>query len=334
MRRPSKQKVASAMDVARVAGVSQSAVSRAFTDGASLSAAKREKILEVAADLGYRPNILARSLIKQTSMVAGVIVGSMENPFFAAALDRLTTALSVLGLRVLLFPAETNTTADEQISELLSYRVSAVILMAVNMSSTLANDCARAGIPVVLFNRTAANIAEAYAVVGDNEVGAAAIADHFVQARRRRIAFMAGYEESSTSYVREQAFGRALEKAGCPLAARAKGNYSRAGAIEASRTLFRDPAKRPDAIFCANDVMAIATIETLRSEFGITPGQECAVVGFDDIPMASWPSFMLTTYSQPLDVMVSRTVDLVVGRDLPDDRCVIVKGALIMRSSA
>jgi DNA-binding LacI/PurR family transcriptional regulator len=334
MHRTPKQKIASAMDVARVAGVSQSAVSRAFTDGASISPAKREKILEAAAELNYRPNILARSLIKQSSMVVGVVVGHLDNPFFATALDRLTEVLSDFGLRVLLFPAETNATADSQISELLSYRVSAVILMAANMSSTLALECARAEIPVVLFNRTAAERAEAYAVIGDNESGATAIAEHFVRSERRRVAFMAGYEESSTSHIRERAFSKALAKAGRSSPLRVSGNYTRRGAIEATRAMFRNSAKRPDAVFCANDLMAIATIETLRWEFGIEPGRDCAVAGFDDIPMAAWPSFMLTTYSQPLDAMVGRTVDLVIGKSLPTDRCIVVGGSLVIRNSA
>lgn len=323
-----------AHDVARLAGVSQSAVSRAFTDGASISADKRERIIAAANQIGYRPNILARSLIMGTSKVVGVVFGHFENPFFAHALGRFSEEFARRGLRMLLFTAETNATVDEQVAELLSYQVSAVILMAVNLSSKLAAECARSKIPVVMFNRTTEQEHAAFAVTGDNKAGAAAIAGHFLSTGRRRYAFMAGYDDSSTSRQREAAFLLALSGAGLPQPRRVVGNYSRTGAIEATRALFATEADRPDALFCANDMMAIVAIETMRAEFGTEPGQGCAVAGFDDIPLAAWPSFSLTTYSQPVDVMVAHAVSFVAGEKSGEERCVVVPGELIVRNSA
>ncbi|KRB80645.1 hypothetical protein ASE00_16525 [Sphingomonas sp. Root710] len=322
-----------AHDVARLAGVSQSAVSRAFTEGASISAEKRRRIIAAADQLGYRPNILARSLIKGSSKVVGVVFGQFENPFFAQALECFSDSFARRGLRMLLFTAQTNATVDEQVAELLSYQVSAVILMAVNLSSKLAAECARSNIPVVMFNRTTEGDHAAFAVTGDNRAGAAAIATHFAATGRRRIAFMAGYEDSSTSRQREAAFLAALVRAGLPAPRRVAGNYSREGAIAATRELFASPSDRPDAVFCANDMMAIATIETLRSEFGIEPGTSCSVAGFDDIPMAGWPSFSLTTYSQPVEKMVAHAVAFITGED-GGRASVIVPGKLILRDSA
>lgn len=112
-------------DVARLAGVSRSAVSRAFTEGASLSTAKRERILEAAATLGYRPNVLARSLNKGRSRVVGVVFGQFQNPFFGEALDVFASELARHGLRMLFFAARTNATVDEQVAELLTHQVSA-----------------------------------------------------------------------------------------------------------------------------------------------------------------------------------------------------------------
>jgi DNA-binding LacI/PurR family transcriptional regulator len=322
-----------AHDVARLAGVSQSAVSRAFTEGASISAAKRETIIAAAAQLGYRPNILARSLNKGSSKVVGVVFGHFDNPFFANALERFADELGRRGLRMLLFTAETNATVDEQVTELLSYQVSSVILMAVNLSSKLAAECARSNIPVVMFNRTTEEETSAFAVTGDNEAGAAAIARHLLATGRRRIAFMAGYDDSSTSRQREAAFKAALAGGGLGEPRRVVGHYSRAGAVEATRALFAHPAGRPDALFCANDLMAIAAIETLRGDYGLEPGRDCAVAGFDDIPMASWPSFALTTFSQPVDEMVARAVSLICGEDA-EERHVVVGGRLMLRKSA
>lgn len=184
-------------DVARLAGVSRSAVSRAFTEGASLSAAKRERILEVAATLGYRPNVLARSLNKGRSRVVGVVFGQFQNPFFGEALDAFASELARHGLRMLFFAARTNATVDEQVAELLTQQVSAVVLMAVNLSSQLAERCERARIPVVLFNRTTSDAARFFSVTGDNAGGATAVAEHLVARSRRRLAFVAGYAGSS-----------------------------------------------------------------------------------------------------------------------------------------
>lgn len=322
-----------AHDVARVAGVSQSAVSRAFTDGASISADKRDRIIAAANQLGYRPNILARSLIMGTSKVVGVVFGHFENPFFAQALDRFSDEFARRGLRMLLFTAETNATVDEQVADLLSYQVSAVILMAVNLSSKLAAECARSNIPVVMFNRTTEQEHAAFAVTGDNKAGATAIAKHFLTTGRRRYAFMAGYDDSSTSRQREAAFLSTLSGTDVPEPRRVVGNYSRSGAIEATRALFATGSVFPDALFCANDMMAIAAIEIMRTEFGIEPGQGCAVAGFDDIPLAAWPSFSLTTYSQPVDLMVDHAVSFIAGEG-GEDRSVVVPGRLILRNSA
>lgn len=329
--RPSRP--VAAQDVAVLAGVSQSAVSRAFTAGASISTTKRAKILAAAEALGYRPNILARSLITQSSNVVGVVAGHLDNPFFALSLERFAARLSTLGLRMLLFTAEANATADTQVAELLSYRVRAVILMAVNLSSTLAAECAASEIPVVLFNRTTDEHGGAFAVTGDNAAGAAAIAARFLATGRRRLAFMAGYEDSSTSRQREAAFCFALCAAGYSQPFKVVGNYTRAGAIAATRTLFAPARNRPDALFCANDMMAVAALETMRAEFGIEPGRDCAVAGFDDIPMAAWPSFALTTYSQPVDAMVARGVAFIVGEIGPESDG-IVPGELILRGTA
>lgn len=107
---------------------------------------------------------------------------------------------------MLLFTAETNATVDEQVAELLSYQVSAVILMAVNLSSKLAAECARSNIPVAMFNRTTEQEHAAFAVSGDSKAGATALAKHFLTTGRKRYAFMAGYDDSSTSRQREAAF--------------------------------------------------------------------------------------------------------------------------------
>lgn len=322
-----------AYDVARLAGVSQSAVSRAFTGGASISPKLRTRVLAAAEQLGYRPNIVARALTQHSTNVVGVVVGHLENPFFSEALDQLGQALGEHGLRILLFTAQRNAQADSQVAELLSHRVTAVILMAVDLSSSLTAECVRSGISVVMFNRTTRLADGAFSITGDNVGGAMAIARRFGETGRQRFVFMAGYEDSSTSQEREMAFRDALSTLGLPEPVKVVGGYSRDGAVAATRALFTHPATAPDAIFCANDLMAIATIETMRGEFAVEPGGACAVAGFDDIAMANWPSFDLTTFSQPIPQMVRHAVQCVTGAFEGAGR-VIVPGELKVRKTA
>lgn len=125
-----RQPLPSAHDVAHLAGVSQAAVSRAFTPGTSVSAATREKVLEAAKTIGYRPNLLARSLIKGQSGIVGVVIGNARYPFFQAALDTLSVSLARHSKHILIYTTEGNMPADPQVEELLKFRVEAVLLMS------------------------------------------------------------------------------------------------------------------------------------------------------------------------------------------------------------
>ena len=325
--------IATAHDVARLAGVSQSAVSRAFTSGASISPRMRQKVVEASDRLGYRPNLLARSLITRRSNIVGVGMGNVENLFFPLALDKLSSRLAQRGLQLLLFTAEANAQVDRQIEELLRYRVDAIVLLSAVMSSRLAGECRKAGIPVILFNRTARHSASMFSVTGDNVGGAHAIGRYLLEAGYRRMAFMAGYEDSSTSRARETGFREFLAGQGVAAPIRATGEFTQAGAIRAARELL-SRRKRPDVIFCANDQMALATIEIARHEFGLDVGRDIGVVGFDDIPMAAWPSFALTTYSQPIDAMADQAAQFIARLDQPPrERHAIVAGDLMIRAS-
>jgi DNA-binding LacI/PurR family transcriptional regulator len=330
---PSQRSLATAHDVARLAGVSQSAVSRAFTDGASISPATRERVIDAAHALGYRPNVLARSLITGQTKIVGLAMGNVDNPFFTLALDKLSSRLSGRGYRLLLFTTEMNARVDEQIEELLLYRVEAVILLSATMSSKLVCECQKSGIPVILFNRTVTGSNGGYSVTTDNEHGARTIALHLIEAGYTRAAFMAGYLDSSTSQARERGFFETLVESGRAPPLREVGEFTVEGATLAARRLLT-AGRRPDAIFCANDHMALITIEVARHEFGLELGNDIGVVGFDDIPLASWASFGLTTYSQPLDAMADRTVDFISRiDDMAREQNVVVPGKLMIRKS-
>lgn len=307
-----RQSPPSAHDVARLAGVSQAAVSRAFTPGASIAAATREKIFEAAKALGYRPNLLARSLIKGRSGIIGLVIGNPNYPFFQAALNALSQRLADAGKHILIYTAEENATVDVHVEDLLKYRVDALLLMAASLSPKMADQCVAEGVPVISFGRSADKMAGLHDVVGDNVRGGAKIAEHLLRQGYRQLGLIAGAPATSSGREREAGFVDHLAAQGVAPVGRAVGHFRRQEAVEAARSLLsRTP--RPDAIFCANDDMALAAIEVARYEFGLEIGRELGVAGFDDIEQASWPSFDLTTYSLPIDRMIEKTVEILLG---------------------
>ncbi len=328
--------MAAASDVARLAGVSQSAVSRAFTEGASISAKTRQRVMVAAEQLGYRPNQLARSLLKGRSNIVGVVLGNLQNPFFAEVLDALSQSLSAAGQRLLVFTTAANAEVDAQINDLLHYRVDALILMSTTLSSSLARQCQAAGIPVIFVNRTG-QVKQCWSVTGDNEGGARQIARHLIEQGYQRLAFMAGFADSSTSCERQRGFCDELARLQQPAPQLVCGEFSREGAINAARQLLQQ-AVPPDGIFCANDHMALATLDVARHEFGLTPGKDIGVVGFDDIQAASWPAYQLTTFTQPIGPMVKRATECVLqGESRSGEtsavRQQLIAGELIRRNS-
>ena len=143
-----------AMDVARLAGVSQSAVSRVFTHGASASKTTVEKVRAAALQLGYRPDPLARAMITGRTRIIGLVVAYLENQFYPVALELLSQALQARGYHILVFMAENSTErVPEVMQELLDYQVDGIITASVAMTNDLTTRCSAAGIPVVMFNR-------------------------------------------------------------------------------------------------------------------------------------------------------------------------------------
>jgi DNA-binding LacI/PurR family transcriptional regulator len=331
---PPTRRTATAYDVAERAGVSQSAVSRAFTPGASVAPETRERIAIAARELNYRPNLIARSLIKQRSGVVGVVMSYLQNQFNPEVLEALARALKTAGYNVLLFSVDPQS-ADPVLDEVLQLQVEALVLGSTSLSSAVADQCAVAGIPVVLFNRTSA-VNSVSSVAGDNIVGSRTIAQFMLAAGHRRFGYIAGLENSSTNQEREAGFTGWLRDHGSSVSYRAVGDYRFDGAMAAMRDMC-SREDRPDAVFCANDHMAIAALEVARSEFGLRVPHDISIVGFDDVGAARWPSFALTTFSQPVDRMVDETVRIllhVIGDPDAAPERMVVPGRLIVRGSA
>ncbi len=323
-----------ATDVARRAGVSQSAVSRAFTPGASIAEETRKRVEEAARALGYRPNAIARSLTTRRSRIIGVAAAYLQNQFYPEVLEAMSRGLRARGYQLLLLMPEHGRHADPLLEEVMAWQVDGLILASTTLSSALADQCRSAGIPVLLFNRTTPN-APVSSVTGENRRGGRCIAELLAAGGHRRFGFVAGIENSSTSRDREDGFTTWLTAHGFEPPLRATGDYSFEAAAAAARDLLRHP-ERPDAIFCANDHMAIAVAEVARHEFGLRIPQDLALVGFDDTAPASWRSYALTSFSQPLQPMVDAAVALVcemIENPAAPMRQEVVPGELVLRDS-
>jgi len=330
-----RRRTATAYDVARLAGVSQLAVSRAFTEGASIAEPTRLKVVEAARQLGYRPNLIARSLITRRSHIVGVAMGYFQNPFYPAVLDSLSRAFAANGYRVLLFTTDPDTASDPILEEVLRYKLDALILVSATLSSHFDEECQAAGIPVVLLNRKTES-ATVSSVTGDNRDGARAVASFLIAGGHRHYAFMAGAESSSTSRDRETGFTDHLLSQGVAAPQRWVGNYDFDTAARAARAMF-SAEDRPDAVFCANDHMALAVLNVERAEFGLQVGRDVSIVGFDDIGPSAWPLADLTTYAQPIAAMVDRVVAIVqrqLGNSPGPAVEEVLAGKLIIRGSA
>jgi DNA-binding LacI/PurR family transcriptional regulator len=324
-----------ARDLAQHLNVSQSAVSRAFTPGSRIAAETRELILKTARELGYRPNRIASSLTTKSSRIIGLAVSYLENQFYPVVIDRLSQKLQAKGFHVLLFTVDKQGQADPLIEDVLQYRVDALVLTSTMMSSKLAAQCKQNGVPVILFNRTT-EAPDISSVTGENLVGGAAIAEYLTVCGYSRLGFIAGLEDSSTSRTRERAFKGWLIDYGYSAPVRAVGDYDYEKAGQAAKVMMTS-ASPPEAIFCANDHTAIAAMDTIRYSLGLRVPEDVAIVGFDDVPAARWPSYGLTTFSQPVDAMVEAVTDMIEGGisvEGTEPSHVKVKGELIIRKSS
>ena len=328
-------KKTTSVEVAKLAGVSQSAVSRVFTPGASSSKRTSEKVLNAAAKLGYRPNILARSLITGRSRIIGLVVAHLDNYFYPEAVELLSNALQKKGYHVLVFMAsKTAGNIDDVLEEMLDYQVDGVIAASVAMSSDLAARCNAAGVPVVLFNR-AENNERLSAVTSDNIDGGQKVAKFLIAGGYKRLGYIAGWEGASTQRDREAGFIEELKKHKRSLYAREVGNFNMEEARQAARKMFT-AREIPDAVFVANDHMSFAVMDVIRFELGLKIPEQVSVVGYDDVPVASWPAYDLTTVRQPVNRMVAETVsfllECIVGQKT-NTRQIQIEGPLIVRGS-
>lgn len=321
------------IDVARAAGVSQSTVSRALRGDESVSAATRQRIEEAAASLGYVPMESGRNLSTRATKRVGIVAPDLTNQFYPELIEPMRRALDRDGYRTILIPA---TDEDQQgLRSLANGSVDGVIFMNAMLGDLLPHLVASRGVPTVLVNREL-DQTPLDTVVVDNYRGAQLVADLMVSLGHERIAAIVGPSETSTSRDREAGFRMQLADHGIPLPSvlMFRGRFSYETGNRGIDALL-DTREPPTAIFCLNDIVAVGALSALHRR-GLIPGQDITVVGFDDISMASWDVFSLTTVRCRLVALAESAVELLLARiDDPsrDQARVVTTPELVLRSS-
>jgi DNA-binding LacI/PurR family transcriptional regulator len=322
-------------DIARLAGVSQSTVSRALNREKAVSHETLERIQAVATRMGYRPNEVARALISRRSNVIGIVMGDILNPFYPAVLHTFTHSLQQLGRRVMLLSVPTGRDVDEVLPQLMQYQVAGVVITSATLSSRMAETVRRNGTPVVLFNRTVHGHA-VNSVCCANEEAARLVARRLLQAGHKSFGLIGGMASTSTHVERKRAFSMELRRSGIAEFPEVSGGNTYKGGYNAAKTLL-SATRPPEALFCISDIMALGALDAARREMSLSVPGDVSIVGFDDIAPAAWPNYDLTTVRQPVEEMASEAITILldqIARADAEPVSVRVPGELIVRSSA
>lgn len=298
-------------DVARLAGVSQSAVSRCFAPNASIAPAKREKILKVAAELGYRPNALAQALISKRTHLVAVLISNLTNLYYPEVLAGLSVSLNDRDIRVLLFNLRSESEVDEVIHQIWRHSVDGVIA-AVRLSDEQIAEFADHRIPVVLYNRFASG-GGAASVRCDSARGERELVSKLLESGHRRFGIIAGPEDSFVGEERRMAAMAALGEAGLDNIPVVRGDYSYASGRTGMNALL-DQLGDIDAVICSSDLMAIGAMDAARIDCNRAIPDDISVVGFDGSGPATWESYRLTTIRQPVQRMTEASVAMLMER--------------------
>lgn len=306
---------ATAQDVAKLAGVSRSAVSRCFSGAGNVSKEKRERIFEAAKELGYRPNAIARSLTGQKTDLVALITTEHLSYRSNVHLSEMTLCLAEAGKRALVVPVGDNTTIDESSLRALDYKVDAIVIMGGSVSGEIVSFLSAAKVPLFLFGREH----EGGASVGiscDNALGGAMAARFFHRAGRSQMAYVGKHTRTFSDRNRRHGFADEVRRLGQTFLCEADDESTYEGGRRAAGRMFSS-AEVPDAIFCFNDTMAFGVLQAAQ-DFKFRVPKDVAVIGFDDQPMAGWHAFDLTTVGyDPYELASLATAKIIQALDQP-----------------
>lgn len=320
----------SAKDVADRAGVSRSAVSRTFTPGASVSEETRRRVEAAAEALGYHVNHLARGLMRNESGIVCLIVSELDTPYRASLLRALTRQLQSRSMVAMLINTDrSDGSVDQALRQAISYRADASIILSGMPDRSITDLCLKSGQRLVLINRNEDREGGLMINLNDGEAARRAFVA-LLRAGCRNFAFANSQAMTPSLMAREEAFCAAGREHGFEVSVERFGTTTyQSGVVLAQRLLAREA--RPDAVFCANDLLACGVMDAARHQFNLAIPSELCVIGFDDIEQASWSSYNLTTFGQPVEKIAAEAVGW-LGKPGPASPCRL-EAELVWRGS-
>lgn len=305
---PNSARPVTTHDVARRAGVSQATVSLVLGGNprARVATATRERVLQAADELGYRPNLLARGLVRGRSYALGVVVPDLSNPFFLDVVTGVQRVAAEAGYAVL--PGDTReTTPARHLEALRARQVDGVVIDGLG-AATLPHE-ALADLKVMLVDEPS----ERWPGVASDALAAGRLAaEHLAELGHTRVAFVGPATEAHGFRMRERGFFQALRAAGIPLPSERLRRVPAgvAGGQRAIKALLALP-ERPTGIFCASDLIALGALKGCLAAGVEVPG-EVSIVGCDDVEMARVVTPELTTVAVPARELGARAARLLI----------------------
>lgn len=329
-----KNKNVTSYDVAREAGVSQSAVSRVFRPGLSVSKKTRDKVMATANKMGYRPNAIARMLITKQSGMVAVIVSTRANVNYPEVLSQVSKQLAARNKRVLLFTLDDAEGQEELFEQILTFQVDGVIALAAHFESDRLAQFEEHKIPVVLYNRNVPG-AMANTVCCNHELGIKQLITELQLNNPKNYLVLSGPKDSDVANERLEIALNLLKQFNVKNVSVLFGDYSyQSGRDCLAQWLQENPP--PDAVICSNDTMVIGVIDEARENHNIHIPNDMSVVGFDGITSSAWQSYQITTIKQPVEKLVKAAVEVLLEHienpDSPPEARVLT-GALIKGNS-
>lgn len=322
-------------DIARVAKVSHSTVSRALHNSPLVSHETAERIRRIAREKGYRPSAIARSLVTRRTKTIGVVVTRIADPFIAEVVNGIEEVANDHGYSVFLANSDAN--PDREVKVVHSFherRVDGILVTASRVGALYMPLLDEMRVPTVLINNQHPG-EFVHSVMIDNLAASRLATEHLIRLGHRRIAYVGDQFGFQSDTERFAGYRSALEVADVPFLPEliAHGDGKAEGGLRAMEKLLALP-KPPTAVFCYNDMSALGALRAIH-EHGLRAPEDISVVGFDDLFIASYTRPALTTISQPMRQMGRMAMDILIKlfAGLNSKTNLKVQGQLIVRES-
>lgn len=336
----SSKKRVSSKDVAKLAGVSQSTVSRVFSDKAKLiSLETRNRVIKASDELGYRPSIIASSLSKNKTKIIGIEINDFSNAYYMKALGIFSRAFQAEGYELMIIPVDKKTNGDglnmeDRLKSALEYQVAGLILTNAVMDDEYLNWCDKYQTPIFMFNRISSENHRFNSVIGDNYQGGYEIGQLMIKNNYSNVAYIAGDSNAFTNRKREEGFKESLLTSDIDCFT-IEGTFDYDSGYRAAIEVIKNN-KTIEAVFCGSDSIALGFIDGIHHESDLRIPEDIAVVGFDGIDEGENINYRLTTYKQPLEKIVEETVRALLNMIESDEITpfqLTIPGEIILRDT-